>query len=112
MAMSAEAAAPGDASVGPPGASVGEGKVKRGAQREFVNARVMRAWDACVKRERPRVGTRHHPAEREGKALFNPLDLYWSSPECDLYWTSESVADRWGGRCDRPEHAWRRLPVL
>jgi hypothetical protein len=72
--MSSEATAPGSA-------SVGEGKVKRGAQREFVNARVMRAWDACVKRQRPRIGAYHHPAEWEHTAPLNPLDLYWSSPE-------------------------------
>ncbi|KAJ1484280.1 hypothetical protein T484DRAFT_1797476, partial [Baffinella frigidus] len=31
------------------------GEVERGAQREFVNARVLLSWDACVKKERPRI---------------------------------------------------------
>jgi hypothetical protein len=53
--MSAEATAP-------EGASVGERKVARGSQREFVNTRVMLSWDACLKKERPRIGTCHLPA--------------------------------------------------
>ena len=52
------------AMVGPEGSSPGKnegsihgGKRLRGAQRAFINDRVLKSWDACIVRRRPKIGT-------------------------------------------------------